>query len=53
MEAVFAKTKEKIGARIETREIVVKEEVVPGEAEEVKEVEAPVAETPATEEAKN
>ena len=47
-----AKTKEKVGARIETREIVVKE-VVPGEAEEVKEVEAPVAETPATEEAKN
>ena len=47
-----AKTKEKIGARIETREIVVKE-VVPGEAEEVKEVEAPVAETPATEESKN
>ena len=47
-----AKTKEKIGARIETREIVVKE-VVPGEAEEVKEVEAPVAETTATEEAKN
>lgn len=32
-----AKTKEKIGARIETKEIVVKEEVVPGEsvAEEV------------------
>ena len=27
-----AKTKEKIGARIETREIIVKEEVVPGEA---------------------
>lgn len=28
-----AKTKEKVGARIETREITVKEEVVPGEAE--------------------
>ncbi len=28
-----AKTKEKIGARIETREIVVKEELVPGETE--------------------
>ena len=28
-----AKTKEKIGARIETREIVVKEEIVPGENE--------------------
>ena len=27
-----AKTKEKIGARIETREIVVKEEIVPGES---------------------
>ena len=28
-----AKTKEKVGARIETREIVVKEEIVPGENE--------------------
>ena len=28
-----AKTKEKVGARIETNEIVVKEEVVPGEAD--------------------
>ena len=46
-----AKTKEKVGARIETREIVVKEEVVPGEAEVVAE-EAPVDETPATEENK-
>ena len=33
-----AKTKEKVGARIETNEIVVKEEVVPGEAEVVEEV---------------
>jgi large subunit ribosomal protein L19 len=48
-----AKTKEKIGARIETKEIVVKEEVVPGEAEPVETVEpteAPVVETPAVEE---
>ena len=37
-----AKTKEKIGARIENKEIIVKEEIV----------EAPVAETPAVEEAK-
>ncbi|MBR3152172.1 MAG: 50S ribosomal protein L19 [Clostridia bacterium] len=60
-----AKTKEKIGARIETGEIIVKEEIVPGEAdvvEEVEEVVAPeetpveevkaVEETPATEEVK-
>lgn len=60
-----AKTKEKIGARIETREIVVKEEVVPGEAEVAEDatnvapetVEAPVVEEvkveePAKEEAK-
>jgi large subunit ribosomal protein L19 len=45
-----AKTKEKVGARIETREIVVKEEVVPGEAEVAETpvestVEAPVTET--------
>ena len=40
-----AKTKEKIGARIEDREIVIKEEVVPGEAEVVETVEeVPVAE---------
>ena len=41
-----AKTKEKVGARIETREITVKEDVVPvtGEAEEVTEL------APATEE---
>jgi len=43
-----AKTKEKIGARIENKEIVLKEEVVPGEteiaenAENVEVVEAPV-----------
>ena len=60
-----AKTKEKVGARIETREIIVKEEVVPGEAEVAEDatnvapetVEAPVveevkAEEPAKEEAK-
>ncbi len=40
-----AKTKEQVGARIETKEIVIKEEVVPGEAEVVETVEdAPVAE---------
>ncbi len=39
-----AKTKEKVGARIETGEIVIKEEVVPGESEPVEEVEEPVAE---------
>ena len=33
-----AKTKEQVGARIETKEIVVKEEVVPGESEVVEEV---------------
>ena len=33
-----AKTKEKVGARIETNEIVVKEEIVPGEADVVEEV---------------
>ena len=54
-----AKTKEKVGARIETKEIVVKEEIVPGEAveaesaETVAPVEAPVVEevveTPAAE----
>ena len=60
-----SKTKEKVGARIETREIVVKEEVVPGEAEVAEDatnvapetVEAPgveevKAEEPAKEEAK-
>ena len=45
-----AKTKEKVGARIETKEIVVKEEVVPGEAEVVETAEeAPVAEAPVVE----
>lgn len=41
-----AKTKEQVGARIETREITVKEDVVPveGEAEEVQ-AEAPAVET--------
>lgn len=40
-----AKTKEKIGARIETKEIVVKEEVVPGESDVVEEVTEVVPET--------
>ncbi len=40
-----AKTKEKIGARIETKEIVVKEEVVPGESDVVEEVVEVVPET--------
>ena len=45
-----AKTKEKIGARIETKEIVIKEEVVPGEAEVVETVEdVPVVEAPVEE----
>ena len=47
-----AKTKEKVGARIETKEIVVKEEVVPGEAdvvEEVTDVVPEVVETPVEE----
>jgi len=35
-----AKTKEKIGARIETKEVVLKEEIVPGENEVVEEVTA-------------
>lgn len=33
-----AKTKEKVGARIENKEIIIKEEIVPGEAEAVEEV---------------
>lgn len=47
-----AKTKEKIGARIETKEITVKEEVVPGEAEvaETAETTAEVVEAPKAEE---
>ena len=53
-----AKTKEKVGARIETNEIVVKEEIVEEVTEIVPEVvetaetEAPVAETAASEEVK-
>ncbi len=52
-----AKTKEKVGARIESREIVVKEEVVPGEADVQEEltsevVEEAVQENKAIEEAK-
>ena len=39
-----AKTKEKVGARIETREIVIKEEVVPGESEVQEEITAEVVE---------
>ena len=46
-----AKTKEKVGARIVTNEIVVKEEVVPGELDQAEETET-VAETPAVEEVK-
>lgn len=48
-----AKTKEKVGARIETKEITVKEELVPGEsevAESAETLEAPEA-APAVEEA--
>ena len=53
-----AKTKEKVGARIETKEITIKEEVVPGESEvvetaqDVPVVEAPVEEVKAEETAK-
>ena len=56
-----AKTREKVGARIETKEISLKEEVVPGESDVVEEPEeileeapatAPVEETPAAEEPK-
>ncbi len=46
-----AKTKEKVGARIETNEIVVKEEVVPGEAEAVEENTVMTAEEVAEEKA--
>ena len=62
-----AKTKEKVGARIENKEIVVKEEIVPGESEaeevvteeavaeavEAAKIEEKKAETAKTEEAKN
>ena len=44
-----AKTKEKVGARIETKEIIVKEEVVPGENEVVEEVVPEIVDTPAEE----
>ena len=40
-----SKTKEKLGARIENKEIIIKEEVVPGEAEPVEEVTEVVPET--------
>ena len=40
-----AKTKENVGARIENKEIIIKEEVVPGEAEPVEEVTEVVPET--------
>ena len=43
--------RDRVGKAAKTKEIIVKEEVVPGEAEVVAE-EAPVAETPATEENK-
>ena len=45
-----AETKEKIGARIETREIVLKEEVVPGEADSVENNAEEVAEEPVAQE---
>ena len=47
-----AKTKEKVGARIVTNEIVVKEEVVPGELNEVETADAEVVEEPVVEEVK-
>ena len=47
-----AKTKEKVGARIVTNEIVVKEEVVPGELDEVETADAEVVEEPVIEEVK-
>ena len=47
-----AKTKEKVGARIVTNEIVVKEEVVPGELDEVETADAEVLEEPVVEEVK-
>lgn len=45
-----AKTKEKIGARIVTNEIVIKEEVVPGESDIVEEAQDIVPEEPVKEE---
>lgn len=47
-----AKTKEKVGARIVTNEIVVKEEVVPGELDEVETADVEVVEEPVVEEVK-
>ena len=47
-----AKTKEKVGARIVTNEIVVKEEVVPGELDEVETADTEVVEEPVVEEVK-
>ena len=47
-----AKTKEKVGARIVTNEIVVKEEVVPGELDKVETADAEVVEEPVVEEVK-
>ena len=47
-----AKTKEKVGARIVTNEIVVKEQVVPGELDEVETADAEVVEEPVVEEVK-
>jgi len=47
-----AKTKEKIGARIENKEIVVKEEVVPGETDVVENAETVEVAEPVVEEAK-
>ena len=47
-----AKTKEKVGARIETKEIVIKEEVVPGETEVAESAETTEDIAPAVEEKK-
>lgn len=47
-----AKTKEKVGARIETKEITIKEEIEEAPAEEVVEEAIPAEETPVAEEVK-
>ena len=47
-----AKTKEKIGARIENREITIKEEIVPGEYEVVENAETTTDVAPSVEEKK-
>ena len=47
-----AKTKEKVGARIENREITIKEEVVPGESEVVENAETTTDIAPTVEEKK-